>query len=121
MGGRWALYWGSISMRTAGLPLSKAQMMPSGWKDSSSLMNMLKKPKSALVARPSGAFMGWRMAWKARCMRELPSMTAMTLRCGAASVAVVASFWLESDMCPPRWLNGTIVPRMGDAIPEQDQ
>ena len=51
IGGRCALYWGNISMRTRGLPLSKAQMMPSGWKVSTILMNMLKKPKRALVAR----------------------------------------------------------------------
>ena len=82
MGGRCALYWGSISMRTRGLPRSKAQMTPSGRKVSTSLMNMLKKPKSALVERPSGALMGWRMAWNARCMSELPSMTAMVLLSG---------------------------------------
>ena len=58
MGGRCALYCGSISMRTSGLPLSKAQMTPSGEKDSTSLINILKKPKSALVARPSGALIG---------------------------------------------------------------
>ena len=62
MGGRWALYCGSISMRTRGLPLSKAQITPSGENDSTSLINMLKNPKRALVARPSGALMGWRMA-----------------------------------------------------------
>ncbi len=82
MGGRWALYWGSISMRTRGLPLSKAQITPSGLKVSTILMNMLKKPNSALVERPSGAFMGWRMAWKARCIKEFPSMTAMVLGMG---------------------------------------
>ena len=57
-GGRCALYWGSISMRTVGRPLSKATMMPSGWKSSTKRKNMPMKPKMALVGRPSGAFMG---------------------------------------------------------------
>ena len=100
------MYCGSMSMRTWGLPRSKAQMTPSGWKDSTSLMNMLKKPKSALVARPSGALMGWRIAWKARCIRELPSMTAMVLlacsapaapSCSGASAMVVSA--MRSSPC----------------------
>ena len=66
MGGRCALYCGSFSMRTFGLPLSKAQMMPSGWNVSTILMNMLKNPKRAFVERPSGAVMGCMMAWYAR-------------------------------------------------------
>ncbi len=57
-GGRWALYWGSISMRTAGLPLSKATITPSGRKSSTSLRNIPMNPKMALVGLPSGAFMG---------------------------------------------------------------
>ena len=75
-------------MRTLGLPLSKAQMMPSGWKVSTILMNMLKKPKIALVGVPSGAVIVGGIAWKARCISELPSITAIT--CGAA-VSCVAS------------------------------
>ena len=86
------MYCGSISMRTRGLPLSKAQITPSGWKVSTILMNMLKKPKRALVARPSGAFMGWRIAWNARCMSEFPSMTAMVR--GASGMRT--SLWLPS-------------------------
>ena len=63
MGGRCALYWGSISMRTRGLPRSKATATPSGWKASTILRNMLRKPKMALVGRPSGAFMVGGTAW----------------------------------------------------------
>ena len=94
IGGRCALYCGSMSILTCGFPLSNAQITPSGEKDSTSLMNMLKKPKSALVARPSGAVMGWRIAWNARCMSELPSMTAMVLlgwSCVAAKVSAMGS------------------------------
>ena len=76
-------------MRTRGLPLSKAQITPSGRKVSTSLMNMLKKPKRALVERPSGAFIGWRIAWNARCMSELPSMTAMVR--AASDMGVLSS------------------------------
>ena len=83
MGGRWALYWGSISMRTFGRPLSNAQTTPSGENSSTILRNMLRKPNTALVGRPSGAFMVGGTAWKARCMSELPSMTAMTRRARA--------------------------------------
>ena len=89
MGGRWALYWGSMSMRTWGLPLSNAQTTASGWKASIIFRNMLRKPKMAFVGRPSGAFMVGGTAWNARCMSELPSMTATTLR---------------SDMKAPVWL-----------------
>ena len=49
MGGRCALYWGSISMRTQGLPLSNAQMTPSGTNVSTSFTNMETKPKMAFV------------------------------------------------------------------------
>ena len=49
MGGRCALYWGSISMRTRGLPLSNAQMTPSGANVSTSFTNMETKPKMAFV------------------------------------------------------------------------
>ena len=101
MGGRWALYCGSISMRTAGLPLSKAQITPSGWKVSTNLMNMLKKPKSALVARPSGALMGWRMAWKARCISELPSMTAMVRRGDCSVLAMGGPLGWVRIIVPP--------------------
>ena len=38
------------------------------------------KPKMALVGRPSGAVIVGGMAWKARCMSELPSTTAITRR-----------------------------------------
>ncbi len=62
MGGRCALYCGSISILTCGLPLSKAQMTPSGLNVSTILMNMLKKPKRAFVARPSGALIGCMIA-----------------------------------------------------------
>ena len=44
MGGRCALYWGSISMRTRGLPLSNAQMTPSSWNFSTSFTNIDRKP-----------------------------------------------------------------------------
>ena len=87
IGGRCALYWGSISMRTRGLPLSKAQITPSGEKVSTNLTSMLKKPNSALVARPSGADIGCRMAWNALCMSELPSITAMVRPAGVATAA----------------------------------
>ena len=75
-GGRWALYWGSMSMRTWGAPLSNATTTPSGWKSSMSLSSIETKPNRALVGRPSGAFMLGGIAWYARCMSELPSMTA---------------------------------------------
>ena len=78
-------------MRTRGLPLSKAQITPSGRNASTSLMNMLKKPKSALVERPSGAFMGWRIAWNARCMREFPSMTAIVRVSGVSDMGFLSS------------------------------
>ena len=109
IGGRWALYCGSISMRTRGLPRSKAQMTPSGLKVPTIFMNMLKKPNSALVARPSGADMGWRMAWNARCMSELPSMTAMTRRWLGAAVA-----WVGSGMRSPNRSSAPIVPGRRD-------
>ena len=80
MGGRCALYCGSISMRTRGLPLSNATTTPSGLKVSIILRNMFRKPKIALVGRPSGAFMVGGTAWKARCMSELPSITAKVRR-----------------------------------------
>ena len=80
MGGRWALYCGSICMRTAGRPLSNAQITPSGSNASTILRNMLRNPKTALVGRPSGAFMVGGTAWNARCISELPSMTATTRR-----------------------------------------
>ena len=52
---------------------------------------MLKKPKSALVERPSGAFMGWRIAWNARCMREFPSMTAIVRVSGVSDMGFLSS------------------------------
>ena len=89
MGGRCALYCGSISMRTFGRPLSKAQTTPSGVNSSTILRNMLRKPNTALVGRPSGAFMVGGTAWKARCISELPSITAMTRRSRAEVLSVM--------------------------------
>ena len=96
-------------MRTRGLPRSKAQMTPSGLKVPTIFMNMLKKPNSALVARPSGADIGWRMAWNARCMSELPSMTAMTRRWLGAAEA-----WVGSGMGSPNRSSAPIVPGRRD-------
>ena len=79
-------------MRTRGLPLSKATATPSGWKASTILRNMLRKPKMAFVGVPSGAFMVGGTAWKARCMSELPSMTANVRR------AAPSGAWAVSDM-----------------------
>ncbi len=96
-------------MRTRGLPLSKAQMTPSGLKVPTIFMNMLKKPKRAFVARPSGADIGWRIAWKARCMSELPSITAMVRRDAASAsgevyaAAVTASTSRESGAAVSTW------------------
>ena len=80
IGGRWALYCGSISMRTRGRPLSKATAIASGLNSSTILRNIFKKPKTAFVGRPSGAFIVGGTAWNARCMSELPSTTATVLR-----------------------------------------
>ena len=40
------------------------------------LSSMEMKPNTALVGVPSGAFIVGGTAWKARCINELPSMTA---------------------------------------------
>ena len=76
MGGRWALYCSSASVRNFGRPASKAHTMASGLEISMNLSSMAMKPNTALVGVPSGAFMVGGTAWKARCINELPSMTA---------------------------------------------
>ena len=63
MGGRWDLYCSSASMRNAGRPASNAQMSASGLAMSMNLRSMAMKPNTALVGRPSGAFMVWGPAW----------------------------------------------------------
>ena len=57
IGGRWALYCSSASMRNFGLPASKAHTMPSGEATSMNLNSMDIKPNTAFVGVPSGAFM----------------------------------------------------------------
>ena len=99
MGGRWALYCGSISMRTRGLPLSNAQMTPLGRNFSTSFTNIETKPKMALVGRPSGVVIVGGMAWKARCMSELPSTTAMVRRASGLAALGVASSVMSSATC----------------------
>ena len=94
VGGRWALYSGESSRRRSGLPLSNAQMTPSGENSSTIFKNMETKPNSALVGRPSGADICGGMAWNARCMMELPSMTVTTGRVRAGSGAA-AMRWLS--------------------------
>ena len=124
MGGRCALYCGSISMRTAGRPLSNAQITPSGSKASTILRNMLRKPKTALVGRPSGAFMVGGTAWNARCISELPSMTATTRRRGADAVDEETSVETSvirpsfvSFCCAPVYASGTLGAISHSALP----
>lgn len=57
MGGRWALYCSSASVRNFGRPASKAHTMASGLEMSMNLSSMAMKPNTALVGVPSGAFM----------------------------------------------------------------
>ena len=76
MGGRCALYCSSASMRNAGRPASNAHTMASGCEMSMNFNSMAMKPNTALVGVPSGAFMVSGTAWNARCISELPSMTA---------------------------------------------
>ena len=63
MGGRWALYCLSASMRNAGRPASNAQMSASGWEISMNFSSIDRKPNTALVGVPSGAFMVGGTAW----------------------------------------------------------
>ena len=46
------------------------------------LKSIEQKPKTAFVGVPSGAFMVGGTAWYARCMSELPSITAIVLGIG---------------------------------------
>ena len=63
MGGRCALYCSSAFMRKAGRPASNAQMMASGLAMSMNLRSMARKPNTAFVGVPSGAFIVCGTAW----------------------------------------------------------
>ena len=63
MGGRCALYCSSARMRNAGRPASNAQMMASGLAISMNFSSMARKPNTALVGVPSGAFIVCGTAW----------------------------------------------------------
>ena len=56
---RWALYSAKALCRKVGARISKATASPSGFSSSSSLRSMLRKPKMALVGRPSRVDRFW--------------------------------------------------------------
>ena len=92
IGGRWALYSSIASMRNAGLPASNAHTIASGDAPSMNFRSMERKPKTAWVGVPSAAFMVGGTAWYARCISELPSITAMVLGMSVAFFRIHSTF-----------------------------